>query len=148
MQQKKGKPSATSKAIVGDMIDAAIRDQARRDDLFKWVKANFFPRWDRKGEWSVGASHPWKSGAGRCERENKRIIVRDWSPEIVQTERMIHEISHAVTTLNHGKRWQQRMELAALRAESIGREDLAAKIRDDYNCSERRNSSLYWEDSP
>jgi hypothetical protein len=142
---KTGKPSATTMAMVHGMLAEAKKEKIRRDDLFKWVKANFFPRWDRKGEWSVGASHPWKSGAGRCDREKKRIIVRDWSPEITETERMVHEISHALTSLDHGKRWQQRMELAALSALRIGREDIASKIREDYNCSDRSNGR-YWEE--
>jgi hypothetical protein len=46
---------------------------------------------------------------------------------------MIHEIAHAVATLYHNKKWQRRMEKAALRAESLGLKELAAEIRQDYS---------------
>ena len=42
---------------------------------------------------------------------------------------LIHEIAHAVGNWGHGKRWQARMEQAAVTAEEMGRTELAGLLR-------------------
>jgi hypothetical protein len=44
---------------------------------------------------------------------------------------IIHEVCHAVADMSHGKKWQDRMEKAAKRADALGRPRLAQLLRDE-----------------
>ena len=106
---------------------------------FETVRSIFFPRWDRLHKWLMQDIHPDCAGSaiGRCDETGKAIVVRNGSQET-----LIHEIAHAVTNSDHGKKWQSRMEKAALRAEEIGRKDLADEIRKDYTAYSDPNRSF------
>ena len=94
-----------------------------------YVRSTYFPRWDRKSEWSVQFSDDLGTVDGSCDMANKKIdIRRAINPGEVYLV-LIHEIAHAVTGGGHGKRWQARMEKAAQRAENIGETALAESLR-------------------
>jgi hypothetical protein len=78
----------------------------------------------------VADNHPECLGYGLCASSRKQIIINPGQQSLDVT--MIHEIAHAVAQLGHGLRWQQRMEKAAQKADSIGRGELAAALREDY----------------
>ena len=44
---------------------------------------------------------------------------------------LIHEIAHAVSSLGHGKEWQDRVEKAARKAETIGETSVAEALREE-----------------
>jgi hypothetical protein len=44
---------------------------------------------------------------------------------------LIHEICHAVVDTGHGKKWLDRMEKAAKRADALGRSRLAEMLREE-----------------
>ena len=96
---------------------------------FESIRSIFFPKWDRKHEWILRDAHPGECfGLGYCVSTGKIIVVTD------DTEgTLIHEIAHAVTHQGHGKKWQNRMEKAARKAEKAESSGfLAACIRKDY----------------
>jgi hypothetical protein len=108
---------------------------------FEYIRTTFFPRWDRAHEWTVGDNHPNCGGFGYCDTEGKQIIVKPDSPH-GRDVTLIHEITHAVTSIYHGKKWQSRLFHAALKAEEIGRNDLADEIRKDYKGYSDSNRSF------
>ena len=100
-------------------------------ESFESIRREFFPRWDRDKKWSFAEDHPDCRGYGLCDLEGKQIVVTPGCPH-GQDVTMIHEICHAVASVGHAKKWQNRMEMAAQMAETIGRTELAAEIRSDY----------------
>lgn len=94
------------------------------------IRSLFFPRWDKQHNWKV-TQRPAFRGNGCCDNVLKEIVING-SFDSSLDELMIHEISHAATHSYHGKKWQRRMEKAAIKADSIGREELATEIRKDY----------------
>jgi len=92
------------------------------------IRDKFFQRWDRKHERIVADEHPELTGDGRCDNKGKMIII--FSLRNIDMM-LIHEICHAVASIGHNKKWQSRMEKAALKAESLGQMELAREIRAD-----------------
>jgi hypothetical protein len=103
--------------------------------LFKQIKREFFPNWDRMNQWKIrrGSRSKWKSGgqqfftheSGFCDREKKTIFVSDsMDNELV----IIHEICHAVASGGHGVVWQERFRKAATRAAALGKAELSSQI--------------------
>ncbi len=102
---------------------------------FECMRTTYFSRWDRKHQWTFADHHPDCIGPGYCANEDKQIIVSssDCSNCGMDIDvAMIHEIAHAVTATYHDKKWQRRMEKAALKADSLGLKELAEGIRKDY----------------
>ena len=106
---------------------------------FELIRKKYFPRWDRKKEWKIKI----------FEDENEIDLEEAYgiSPEhvngfsadkhrIIYLHRIsrltiIHEITHAVIGPSHGKKFFDRMEQAAKRADDIGDHDLANALRDE-----------------
>ena len=97
---------------------------------FERIKSTYFPRWDKQHEWTIVESHPECVGDGYCDSDNRQIVIASADPSMECI--LIHEIAHAVTHQYHGKKWQGRMEKAALKAEELGLNDLATQIRGEY----------------
>lgn len=98
---------------------------------FQEIKDLFFSRWDRQDLWRV-SSRSRRKVHGHCDPERKviEIVVQHADPD--ERDRLfIHEASHAVAEMSHGKKWQQRMEKAARRAEELGRQRLAQLLREE-----------------
>lgn len=98
---------------------------------FHEIKRLFFPRWDRQNEWKLRMTSARKC-QGHCDRERKviEIVARHIDPDD-QDHLLIHEICHAVTKGFHGREWQCRMEMAAERADELGRTRLSKLIREE-----------------
>jgi hypothetical protein len=104
---------------------------------FDYIRSTYFPRWDRGHTWTLQEDHPECVGFGLCDYVGKAIIIRDDLHVLPAPVLLIHEIAHAVTYPGHGKKWQIRMEKAALKAESIGHDELAAELRKNYTAYSR-----------
>jgi hypothetical protein len=98
-------------------------------ELFQQIKRTFFPRWDRQGEW-VFEEHEDLNGAhGYCRPKEKSIQITVGEKLGVQLEMLlIHEICHAVASCSHGNPWLTRMEKAAVKADEVGKAELATAI--------------------
>jgi hypothetical protein len=97
---------------------------------FVQIKRLFFPRWDRQDLWRVSTTSK-RHIHGRCDPELRVIeIVIQHADHDERDRLIIHEICHAVAHTSHGKKWQDRMEKAAKRADALGRQRLAQLRRD------------------
>ena len=97
-----------------------------------YVRATFFPRWDRENAWRVQLGTADEKIDGECHWDGKKITVkRSLNHEEILVA-LIHEFAHAAvgTTglFEHGKRWQTRMARAARRAAKIGEKELASRF--------------------
>jgi len=109
------------------------RSDKKLKDGFYFVRKHFFPKWDRTREWQVRVVDNLPS-MGRYDPESKAVLVNsipDCDDELLLL--LIHEISPAVTTLNHGKLWLDRMSRASVKARMMGRHGLTAMI--DSQCA-------------
>jgi len=78
-------------------------------ECFKGVKSEYFPRWDKKGEWSVIVDDDMVF-EGLCDKEKKIISIKpNHTKDNKLSQVLIHEICHAFTNNCHGKIWQRRM---------------------------------------
>jgi hypothetical protein len=109
------------------------------EQRFDYIRTTFFPRWDRAHKWTVGDKHADCQGYGYCDTEGKQIIVKPDSPH-GQDVTLIHEITHAVASIYHGKKWRRRMEKAAQKAESLRLRELADGIREE--CTDYRDKCI------
>jgi hypothetical protein len=98
------------------------------NDELRDVRQQFFPRWDRAGRWRVRQFTDLDGAQGRCCREDRTIRVTPLQGE-EGVALLIHEIAHAVATDGHGRKWQARMEQAAVTADQLGRSELAGLLR-------------------
>ncbi len=96
---------------------------------FQAIRQRFFPRWDRAGRWRIRHVRDLDGARGRCCPD--RTIRITFRGGVRGTALMIHEIAHAVTGDGHGRRWQARMEQAAVTAADAGQADLAGLLRAD-----------------
>ncbi len=95
-----------------------------------YIRTTFFPGWDKGRRWQVVQVDDLDGAQGRCERKIKTISVLGGIERDNLLALLIHEIAHAVSNDFHGKRWLQRMEKAASRAEQQGPPTLAALLRE------------------
>jgi hypothetical protein len=121
---------ATGRDIVNTWI-SVLEKMAQDEEAFEYIRSTYFPQWDTARKWTMRNTHPDCVGFGLCDSKGKMIVVRNSPPGGPQVA-LIHEICHAVASIYHDKKWQRRMEMAALKAESIGDKELAAEIRKEY----------------
>ena len=95
----------------------------------EYIRRTFFPDWDKGRQWQVVQVDDLDGAQGRCERTTKTISILDGIKQDDLFALLIHEIAHAVSNDCHGKRWLQRMEDAANRADQEGLPTLAALLR-------------------
>ncbi len=98
---------------------------------FQQIKQQFFPRWDRRNEWRI-STRSRRKVHGHCDPERQiiEIVAKHYDPD-ERDRLLIHEICHAVASGGHGKAWQSRMEIAAKRADELGRHRLAELLREE-----------------
>jgi hypothetical protein len=98
---------------------------------FQEIKKVFFSRWDRQDLWRV-SSRSRRKVHGHCDPERRviEIVIQHSDPD-ERDKLFIHEVCHAVAEMSHGKKWQDRMEKAARRADELGRQRLAQLIRQE-----------------
>lgn len=98
---------------------------------FREIKHLYFPRWDRDDRWRISTKSR-RRVHGHCdvERQVIEIVVQHADPD-KRDGLLIHEICHAVANGSHGKAWQRRMEIAARRADDLGRDGLAQWLRQE-----------------
>jgi hypothetical protein len=94
-----------------------------------FVRRCFFPAWDRRQQWKIVQVDALDGAHGRCDRGRKTVSILKGIGGDNLTATLIHEIAHAVTDDHHGKRWQQRMEMAAVRADYLGLVTVANGLR-------------------
>lgn len=109
---------------------------------FQEIKRLFFSRWDRQDFWRV-TSQSRRKVHGHCDPERKviEIVVQHADPD-ERGRLFIHEICHAVSEMSHGKKWQQRMEKAARKADELGRQRLTQLIREEIAGYQRSSIGL------
>jgi len=95
---------------------------------FQQVRKTFFPRWDRAKVWKCRKVYDFY-GAACCCFDTKEVKVSVVGDNLTLV--LIHEICHAVGGTGHEEKWQRRMEKVAVRAERVGRSELAAQIREE-----------------
>lgn len=96
---------------------------------YEEVRRIFFPRWDRRTMWRLQIVEDLDGAYGRCDAPHRRIRMISGFNGNQLVLVLIHEIAHAVVNGGHGKKWQARMELAAITAEALGRTELAGLLR-------------------
>src|SRR5262245_3702940 len=119
----------------------------RHDDLqaeFREIRDQFFPRWRTGNRWILkeGSRAQYRSAAtgmivnttetGYCDPDAK-IIWLDPSVKSPQDRKilLIHECTHAVAEIGHGKRFVARLRQAAERAKSLGDESLSVALLEE-----------------
>jgi hypothetical protein len=101
---------------------------------FEYIRSTFFPRRNRQHKW-VAVQSKVRPNSGYCDTESMRIRINPSVPNWRSLdELMTHEITHAAISISHSKKFIERLEKTALKAEGIGRQDLVAEIRK--NCEE------------
>ena len=95
-----------------------IRSQEELEVAFQKVKQNYFPRWDRAGEWKIkkmemhftcGKKMRTRFFQGRCEPWTKTIFIVFTSNIETLEGIIIHEVCHAIAGTLHTNRWKERM---------------------------------------
>ena len=99
-------------------------------EAYEYVCNTFFPRFDRQKEWIAKYSSKIP-GQGLCDRNNKIIFVERIISDIELLLILIHEICHAVTSNDHGRKWQNRLLKAAELAAKIGQKELSKILKDE-----------------
>ena len=99
-------------------------------DIVENIRRTYFPRWDKLQQWCVKKVHGFPS-FGNCDQENKTISLQPNLNNKLLEELLIHEICHAVTNGNHGKKWKDRMLKASKVAKQIGQMDLSNELKED-----------------
>lgn len=98
---------------------------------FQEIKSQYFPRWDCQNLWRI-STRSRRKVEGCCEPERRVIeIAVQYADPDKRDRLLIHEICHAVADGGHGKKWQDRMERAASRADELGRDRLAKLLREE-----------------
>lgn len=106
---------------------------------FKRICSDYFPSWKDAKNWRVSQKRRGKETRedGYCDKATKTVFAFGWTANANGDKLIIHELCHAVASVHHGKRWQDRMEQAAARAEALGVPQVAAHLREEienYNC--------------
>ena len=93
----------------------------------EYVRKYFFPRWDKKRQWVIKEVPDFPS-FGLCDKKTKTISIGGWYISTANDQSLlkllIHEVAHASTGANHGKKWLNRMQKAAETAKKLGHEQL------------------------
>jgi hypothetical protein len=101
---------------------------------WKAVLATFFPRWKAGAEWRCTNRGSRGQAHGHCDVERHIIEILFVSEDDDALDMLlIHEISHAVASLGHGKTWQRRLALATATARKLGRTRLAELLDAEIN---------------
>lgn len=100
------------------------------NDTYKRVCKTFFPRFDRRNEWIVKYSNKIP-GQGLCDKDNKIITIEGNKSEIELQLILIHEICHAVASVDHGKKWLNRVLKAKEMATTTGQSELSKRLKDE-----------------
>jgi hypothetical protein len=101
----------------------------RLKEEFQVIREQFFPRWDRAGRWRIRQVADLNGAQGQAHAETRTIRITHLPEGDEGTLLLIHEIAHAVGNWGHGKKWQARMEQAAVTAEGMDRTELAEVLR-------------------
>jgi hypothetical protein len=105
-----------------------MTDYERAIEAWRWVRQEFFPKWDQKREWKL-CIHGYLIAHGKCYPERKLITLQSVPNDQDEMETLlIHEICHAFS-LGHEGPWERQFLKAAVRADEIGRPSLATMIR-------------------
>ncbi len=98
---------------------------------FNQIRQTFFPSWDRNREWGIVEKMGPYSPHGYLDGKAKVIGIQSMGPGQSLKVVLIHEIAHAVSSISHGKKWQNRMNKSAQKAESIGETKLAEALKEE-----------------
>jgi len=103
---------------------------------FERVRRDYFPRWRSGAAWTVQEDNcsSWTGRDGCCDPQRRTItisalVVGEGEDDLVST--LIHEITHAVTYVNHGKRFCARLRKAAERAGELGEHGVMELLIDE-----------------
>lgn len=111
----------------------------RLQTAFEYIRKTYFPRWDKKGQWTVSYKGDLPS-TGSCDIKNKAIFL-DTAP--AKDDKLhfllIHEICHAVTTQSHGKKWKSRMLKASAKAKELGHKEISKMLHENVEIYNKSN---------
>jgi hypothetical protein len=112
-----------------DTIISRLSKKVQLKRVFREIKSDYFPKWDKKGNWKVIRSNHKFS---HCYRDNRTIRIGQIYPGLCDLRCLLcHEITHAVTSSGHNKKWQTRYLKVAKLAEKYGDKELAEQIRNN-----------------
>lgn len=96
------------------------------------IRADFFPRWDRKHQWCIKEVDSLPS-FGICDQKNKTISIQPNLNDDFLEKLLIHEICHAVIHVHggHGGKWNNRMLKASKVAKRIGQVKLSILLENE-----------------
>lgn len=106
-------------------------EEGEFQDMFEQIKREFFPKWDRKGEWKTEWVSDINGALGKCDIATKTILMTYPCRKM-----FIHEICHAVADGGHTKRWSNRLLKAAKRADELGYTELGKSLFDEHQLYE------------
>jgi hypothetical protein len=101
------------------------------EEEFNSVRQTFFPSWDKKKQWRIVDKAGPYCPHGCIDKKAHVVEVQCMGPGQSLRVCLVHEIAHAVSSLGHGKEWQDRVERAALKAETIGETSVAEALREE-----------------
>ena len=107
------------------------------ENLYQNIRRLYFPRWDANREWTAefGNAEQLRNNTGYCDTAAKTLYFDCRSMTSMSEEGsrafVIHEICHDVGAAFHNRAWSVRMAQAALRAEQLGEDEVAAILRSD-----------------
>lgn len=115
----------------------------RLQQHWKAVLATFFPKWKAGAGWRCTNRGNRGQAHGHCDVEKRLIEILLVSEDDDALDMLlIHEISHAVASLGHGKTWQRRLALAAAKARKLGRTRLAELLDEEIDNYRNRGEGL------
>ncbi|MGO8880647.1 MAG: hypothetical protein ACLPVO_09405 [Desulfomonilaceae bacterium] len=104
------------------------------EQQFNKVRETYYPLWDRKREWKLLTLDTGIDSMGVCCSLTKTVVIPEKSllgTESQLRQLIIHEIAHAVANTGHGICWRNRIQKAALKAESLNEIEVAKGLREE-----------------
>jgi hypothetical protein len=121
----------------------ALKQGTRLQRHWKDVLATFFPQWKAGAGWRCTNRGSRGQAHGHCDVAKRLIEILFVSEDDDALDMLlIHEISHAVASLGHGKTWQRRLALAAATARKLGRTRLAELLDEEIDNYQNRGEGL------
>jgi hypothetical protein len=106
-----------------------LHKRAKLGRAYDFIRKEIFPRWDKRKEWTIKLVKDLPS-QGVCNQKSRCIEIQRETPIRGSLFLLLtHEICHAATGANHGKKWIGRMLKAAETADRIDKK-LAQEIRE------------------
>ncbi len=107
------------------------------ESVYRDIRNLYFPRWDVDEHWIArfGSPEQRRYHTGYCDTKDKTLYFDRDAVNAMMNDGfrafVIHEICHDVGAAFHNRRWADRMEQAACRADRLGESEVAEILRSD-----------------